>query len=74
VISEETASISLVMSGEIVQNLTPPRLREALSEVLSSDSRDVPSALQKTAEGPAPVREDGAGPEAPTAAHARSAG
>ena len=74
VISEETATISLVMSGEIVQNLTPPRLREVLSEVLSSDRRDVPPSLQKTAEGSATVREDDARPEAPKAAHARSAG
>ena len=74
VISEETATISLVMSGEIVQNLTPPRLREVLSEVLSSDRRDVPPSLQRTAEGSATVREDDARHEAPKAAHARSAG
>ncbi len=56
VVSEETASISFVMSGEIVQDLTAPRLREALSDVLSSDRRDVPSSLLTTAEGPAAVR------------------
>ena len=74
VISEETATISLVMSGEVVQNLTPPRLREALSEALSSDSRDVPPSLRKTAEGPTAVRGDDARPEAPKAAQVRSAG
>jgi len=74
VVSEETANISFVMSGEIVQDLTAPRLREALADVLSSDSRDLPSSLLATGEGPAPVREDGAAPEVPKAAHARSTG
>jgi hypothetical protein len=62
------------MSGEIVQNLTAPRLREVLSEVLSSDRRDVPSSLLATAEGPSAVREDDAAPEVPKAAHAGSTG
>ena len=62
VISEETASISFVMSGEIVQNLTAPRLREVLSDVLSSDRRDLPRSLLATAEGPTAVREEGADP------------
>ena len=74
VVSEETASISFVMSGEIVQNLTTPRLREVLSDVLSSDSRDVPASLLATAEGPAAVRGDEAAAKAPEAAHARSTG
>ena len=74
VVSEETANISFVMSGEIVQDLTAPRLREALTDALSSDSRDLPSSLLATGEGPAPVREDGAAPEVPKAAHARSTG
>ena len=74
VVSEETAGISFVMSGEIVQNLTAPRLREVLSDVLSSDRRDVPSSLLTTAEGPAAVREDDVAPEVSKAAHARSTG
>ena len=74
VVSEETAGISFVMSGEIVQNLTAPRLREVLSDVLSSDRRDVPSSLLTTAEGPAAVREGDVAPEVPKAAHARSTG
>jgi uncharacterized protein (TIGR00159 family) len=74
VVSEETAIISFVMGGEIVQNLTAPRLREVLSDVLSSDRRDVPSSLLATAEGPTAVREGEAAPEAPKAAHARSTG
>jgi uncharacterized protein (TIGR00159 family) len=74
VVSEETAGISFVMSGEIVQNLTAPRLREVLSDVLSSDRRDVPSSLLATAEGPSAVREDDAAPEVPKAAHAGSTG
>jgi diadenylate cyclase len=74
VVSEETAGISFVMSGEIVQNLTAPRLREVLTDVLSSDRRDVPPSLLATAEGPAAVREDDAVPEVPKAAHAGSTG
>jgi diadenylate cyclase len=64
VVSEETAGISFVMSGEIAQNLTAPRLREVLSEVLGTDRRDMPSSLLTTAEGPAAAREGGAVPAA----------
>jgi diadenylate cyclase len=46
VVSEETASISVVMGGEIAQNLEAPKLREVLSEIMGSDRRDLPpSAL-----------------------------
>ena len=74
VISEETATISFVISGEIVQNLTPPRLREVLSEVLSTDRRELPPSLVTTLEGAAIVREEEARPETPKAAPARSVG
>jgi uncharacterized protein (TIGR00159 family) len=46
VVSEETASISAVMGGEILQGLDAPRLREALSEIMSGERRDVPPAAQ----------------------------
>lgn len=47
VVSEETGSISVVMAGEMAQNLAPPELREVLSEILGSDRRDLPpSALE----------------------------
>lgn len=61
VVSEETASISLVINGEIVQGLPAPRLREALTEVMGSDNRELPSSLHEgeAATGP----EETPGPE-----------
>ena len=44
VVSEETAHISVVMAGELVQNLDPPRLRETLADILASDRRELPAA------------------------------
>jgi uncharacterized protein (TIGR00159 family) len=44
VVSEETATISLVAGGEILRPLDPPRLRGALSRVLSGDRRELPAA------------------------------
>jgi len=43
VVSEETATISLVAGGEILRGLDAPRLRGALSRVLSSDRRELPT-------------------------------
>jgi uncharacterized protein (TIGR00159 family) len=43
VVSEETASISLVVGGELLRNLDAPRLRGALSRVLASDRRELPT-------------------------------
>jgi len=43
VISEETATISVVAGGEILRGLDAPRLRGALSRVLSSDRREFPT-------------------------------
>jgi len=43
VVSEETASISLVAGGEILRGLDAPRLRGALSRVLSSDRGELPT-------------------------------
>jgi len=47
VVSEETASISVVMNGELVQGLAAPRLREVLTEVMGSDSRELPAVLHE---------------------------
>ena len=47
VVSEETATISVVMNGEIVQGLPAPRLREVLTDVMGSDSREPPPSLQE---------------------------
>jgi diadenylate cyclase len=53
VVSEETASISVVMAGEIAQNLAAPQLREVLSEIMSSDRRDLPPSALEAARPPA---------------------
>ncbi len=44
VVSEETASISVVMNAEMVQNLDAPRLREVLREVMTGERRDLARA------------------------------
>ena len=41
VVSEERASISVVMRGEMVQELDAPRLRVVLREILSGERRDL---------------------------------
>jgi uncharacterized protein (TIGR00159 family) len=43
VVSEETATISLVAGGELLRGLDAPRLRGALSRLLSSDRRELPT-------------------------------
>jgi uncharacterized protein (TIGR00159 family) len=42
VVSEETAAISLAVGGELLRALDAPRLRGALSRVLTSDRRELP--------------------------------
>jgi len=76
VVSEETASISVVMGGEIVSGLDTPRLRVVLRDILSGERRELPgsSEILRGIEGgdePAEpkARADGAAP-----APARSAG
>jgi uncharacterized protein (TIGR00159 family) len=41
VVSEETTSISVVMSGEMIRDLDPPRLRVLLRDILAGDRRDL---------------------------------
>ena len=61
VISEETASISVVMGGDMLSGLTAPQLRKVLRAVLTGGRRDLPS----TAEG---TEEPESGEEPPTPA------
>jgi DNA integrity scanning protein DisA with diadenylate cyclase activity len=42
VVSEETATISVVMAGEMIHGLDAPRLRVVLRDVLSGERRDLP--------------------------------
>jgi uncharacterized protein (TIGR00159 family) len=65
VVSEETAQISVVMAGEIVQNLDPPRLRETLADILASDRRELPATPS-----PGAAAEDAAAREAARAEQA----
>ncbi len=44
VVSEETATISVVLGGEMVQNLDAPRLRVVLTDILSSDRGELPAS------------------------------
>ena len=44
VVSQETATISVVLGGEMVQNLDAPRLRVVLTDILSSDRGELPAS------------------------------
>jgi uncharacterized protein (TIGR00159 family) len=44
VVSEETASISVVMGGQMVSGLDAPRLRVALRDILTGQRRELPPA------------------------------
>jgi diadenylate cyclase len=46
VVSEETASISVVMSGEMLSKLDGPRLRVVLQEILSGERRELPPSVE----------------------------
>jgi uncharacterized protein (TIGR00159 family) len=70
VVSEETASISVVMNGEIVQGLDAPHLRRVLAGIVTSERREL-------ATGESGPEEEAAGPaaeEAAEPAQARSTG
>ncbi len=60
VVSEETASISVVMNGEIVRGLAAPKLREVLTELMGSEnSGELPASLQEAEpEDEAPAEPD----------------
>lgn len=44
VVSEETATISVVMGGEMTQGLDAPRLRVLLHDIMGGDRRELPSS------------------------------
>ena len=68
VVSEETATISVVMAGEMTRDLDAPRLRVVLRDLLTRSERE-PEAAEKQAEKiPEQVSTDGKG--APGAAGA----
>jgi uncharacterized protein (TIGR00159 family) len=69
VVSEETSGISLVANGEMLRNLDAPRLRGALSRVLASDRRELPTLADAE---PIATSERAAEPAEPTS-RARSA-
>jgi uncharacterized protein (TIGR00159 family) len=76
VVSEETASISVVMSGEITSELDAPRLRVVLREILAGERRELPRAAERplgddAVEAP---EAEGAATEPPAAAPARRVG
>jgi uncharacterized protein (TIGR00159 family) len=48
VVSEETATISVVMAGEMVHGLDVPRLRVVLRDVLSGERRELPAGPEIT--------------------------
>jgi diadenylate cyclase len=48
VVSEETANISVVMSGEMLRDLDAPRLRVVLHEILAGERRELPADAEIT--------------------------
>jgi diadenylate cyclase len=76
VVSEETASISVVMSGEIERDLDPPQLRVILRDVLTGERRELSGAsetLRVAEPEPTPAAEP-ASKETSAPAQARSVG
>ena len=48
VVSEETATISVVMAGEMRQGLDAPRLRVVLRDILAAERRELPPSAEIT--------------------------
>ena len=48
VVSEETASISVVLGGEMLRGLDAPRLRVVLREILGGERKELPEASEIT--------------------------
>ena len=46
VVSEETATISVVMAGEMMHGLDAPRLRVVLRDVMSGERRELPASAE----------------------------
>ncbi|UCE88030.1 MAG: diadenylate cyclase CdaA [Deltaproteobacteria bacterium] len=70
VVSEETGTISVVLSGEMVRELDAPRLRVILRDVLSGTRQDLAVPAEG---GPQPAEESGLPASAASAAGASSA-
>jgi uncharacterized protein (TIGR00159 family) len=70
VVSEETASISVVMGGEITSDLDAPRLRVVLREILAGERRELPPPVERPvgAEMVEAPRAEGAATEPPAPA------
>ncbi len=73
VVSEETATISVVLGGEIIRDLDGPKLRNVLSQILNSDRRELPTADGEEAVGDEAAGEGG-GEESSEPLGIRSAG
>lgn len=48
VISEETATISVVMGGDMLRNLDGPRLRVVLRDILAGERRELPKSVEES--------------------------
>jgi diadenylate cyclase len=48
VVSEETATISVVMGGEMIRGLDAPRLRVVIRDLLAGERRDLPGDAEVT--------------------------
>jgi hypothetical protein len=46
VVSEETATISVVLGGEMIRGLDAPRLRVVLREILAGERRRLPTSAE----------------------------
>ncbi len=68
IVSEETSAISVMLGGEIMPGLDPPRLRVVLREILSGEWRELPGP------GESPRSNLGAVEATPATTPARSAG
>ncbi len=81
IVSEETSAISVMLGGEIMPGLDPPRLRVVLREILSGEWRELPgpgesprSNLGAVEAAPVPGAKGGSEESAPATTPARSAG
>jgi uncharacterized protein (TIGR00159 family) len=75
VVSEETASISVVVGGQMLQRLDAPRLRVVLHDILAGGQRDLALPRRAQAAGDeAPATAERAGAEAASARAAGTAG
>ena len=48
VVSEETATISVVLGGQMLRGLDAPRLRVVLRDILTGDRRALPAEAETT--------------------------